>query len=219
MQGTWLLWTGLSCSSCLGQTCHLVDCGGFVEVALVDEAGSAIAAVRGEYREGLQPGTVSSFACDANNAPSAGRVTCKDGKLSLQAARNLDAIDEIRFQLADGTFTEWQEVTLRVREHTDPDFNGPGCSCSWKSATAEPVVVPAQVFAAEPDSFCYSPAELPDSWFEAGAGGAASRECPVAPETSFSIGICYFELGDTALIPGADPDRPCCYAGRVVHCR
>jgi hypothetical protein len=30
-----------------------------------------------------------------------------------------------------------------AESHTDPDFNGPGCPCSWDEITLDPVVVPA----------------------------------------------------------------------------
>jgi hypothetical protein len=49
---------------------------------------------------------------------------------------------EVRFEVANGAWSEWQEVVLDLTERTDPDFNGPGCPCTWYTATARAIVVP-----------------------------------------------------------------------------
>jgi hypothetical protein len=52
-----------------------------------------------------------------------------------------DSIAELRFGLDDGSFTQWQPLELDFQRHTDPDFNGDGCSCTWYDASAL-VIVP-----------------------------------------------------------------------------
>ena len=52
---------------------------------------------------------------------------------------------ELRYQRADGSFTDWQAIDLPLEAETDPDFNGPDCPCTWYRARAEPRVVPTDV--------------------------------------------------------------------------
>jgi hypothetical protein len=39
---------------------------------------------------------------------------------------------------------------LDITTHTEPEFNGPGCPCTWYTATAEPFVVPANALLSAP---------------------------------------------------------------------
>jgi hypothetical protein len=69
---------------------------------------------------------------------------CNDNVVSAAPLyRGPGSTIEVRFELANGGWTEWQPVALTFERHTDPDFNGPGCECSWYTATAEPILVPA----------------------------------------------------------------------------
>jgi hypothetical protein len=54
-----------------------------------------------------------------------------------------ELVYELRFARADGSMTPWQVVPLELERKTDPDFNGPGCSCSWYIAQPASVTVPA----------------------------------------------------------------------------
>ena len=132
--------------------CSDTLCGGAVpEVALVDEAGDP-ALVRGEYRLADSSGTgAGSFDC-ARRAPGAAPGwPCSEGTLSLPVddVRPELAV-ELRFVLADGSWSAWQAVELEITRQTDPEFNGPDCPCSWYSATATPAVVPAEARRAAP---------------------------------------------------------------------
>lgn len=67
---------------------------------------------------------------------------------------------------------------------------------------------------------CFQPNYLPATWRVDNSGGASSDDCPVAPENSFSISICYFILDDPVPIP-PPPEHAgqCCYRLRTIHCR
>lgn len=70
------------------------------------------------------------------------------------------------------------------------------------------------------DLNCFTPDELPPDWYAGGAAGAASSECPVAPEPSFGFSYCYFWLADVA--PGPTPPEhagKCCYFLSRLYCR
>jgi hypothetical protein len=140
MLGAWL-----ASAACQGdRTCTLAECvGDPIEVALVDEAGAGVAA-RGELR-GLDSVEPARFDCFDDPGASEVDFPCYDG-LIRPFAYNLapDERLELRFQLADGSSTDWQPLDLAITSHTDPDFNGPGCSCTWYTATTTPIVVPAE---------------------------------------------------------------------------
>lgn len=55
-----------------------------------------------------------------------------------------ELVYELRFAGADGSLLSWQVVPLEVERHTDPDFNGAGCSCSWYVAKPASVIVPSE---------------------------------------------------------------------------
>jgi hypothetical protein len=104
--------------------CTSMACGGEFVVALVDDAGLPLAA-HGEFRN------------------TRGTTTFKTEKFGwVDFALSPNDAAEIHFELADGSFTPWQSIEFEFERHTDPDFNGPGCSCSWYDASSK-VVVPA----------------------------------------------------------------------------
>jgi hypothetical protein len=140
----WMLGAWMAIAGCEDtRTCTLVECtGGPLEIALVDEAGAPVAA-RGELR-GLGSVEPARFDCLDDPRGSEVEVSCDDGLLP-PFVYNLapDTRVGLRFALADGSWTEWKRLDLDVSSHTDPDFNGPGCSCTWLEATTPPVVAPA----------------------------------------------------------------------------
>jgi hypothetical protein len=117
--------------------------GEAIEIALVDEAGAPVAA-RGELR-GLGSQEPARFDCFDDPSASEAEVSCNDGLLYPSFVYDLtpDTRVDLRFVLADGSWTEWQRLDLDVTSHTDPDFNGPGCACTWYEATTSPIVTPA----------------------------------------------------------------------------
>lgn len=126
-------------------TCTLADCGGTLgDIVLVDEAGEP-AAARGEYRRSNapEPATPTPFDC---SPAAAGRPSpCDGGRLSPAVdGIQPDTSVEMRFRLHDDSWSAWQPLALDITSHTDPDFNGPGCECTWYTATAAPIVVPAE---------------------------------------------------------------------------
>jgi hypothetical protein len=103
---------------------------GELGVSFVDDAGVLVEA-RGEIRKGdgaTVPRGSTTFA-------TAGGYRSMDGSISPKDTA------EIRFQLPDGSFTAWQALPLEFDRHFDPDFGGPGCSCTWYNAHAR-VTVP-----------------------------------------------------------------------------
>jgi len=101
-------------------------------------------AARGEQRitRGSGAGEPQAFGCSP--AEDAGAAPCTDGVL-IFSDFNLspDVIYELRFARSDGSYTPWQRVALEPQKHTDADFNGSGCPCSWYEAEPVSVVVPA----------------------------------------------------------------------------
>jgi hypothetical protein len=130
--------------------CASASCRGNVpEVALVDEAGNPSAA-RGEQRSADYPeSSATAFACEPGDA---GQPTlCPDGQLLLSVFGERPGTRvELRFQLRDGSWSDWRVLDLDITSHTDPEFNGPGCPCTWYTATAEPLVVPVEARRPEP---------------------------------------------------------------------
>ncbi len=125
-------------------TCTLADCGGSLpSTQLVDDMGQP-ALARGEQRTRQMPSPLF-FDCTVTlmSPGPPGQVACENGVIFVGDNAYPGNDVELRFELPDGSFTEWQEVELSYTSHTDPDFNGPGCSCTWYTATATPVLVPA----------------------------------------------------------------------------
>jgi hypothetical protein len=145
MRGLWLipmLVGGLACED--EQCTERAACvGEIMQVALVDDDGEVVAA-EGEYRAGSArtDSLVVSFDCDRDEESDT--YACVDGELSVGPPWADDFFLDLRFELPDGTFTEWLPVPLEVTSETDPDFNGEGCPCTTYSGSAEPFVVPAE---------------------------------------------------------------------------
>ena len=119
--------------------------GGSFTVPLVTEGGEPASGVRGEYRRGRTNPTVTRFNCGDDRATD--EAACAGSSISIPSFAGPGPVFELRFRGPDGSFTEWQAVDLRIESITDPDFNGPGCPCSWYEARPEPVVVPAAALA------------------------------------------------------------------------
>jgi hypothetical protein len=129
LKGMWKIMLCFSVGALFGcgsdRECTDADCVGKFVIAPVDDAGAPVAA-RGEARNARG---ITSF-------PVNGEYLLWDSAISPNDAA------EIRFELADGSFTPWQPIPVNYERHTNPDFNGEGCSCTWYDASAR-VVVPA----------------------------------------------------------------------------
>ena len=135
------------------RTCNDMGCiSEMPNTRLVDDTGQPVLA-RGEQRTSQSP-TPVSFDCTASLATPlpAGQVTCRNGLVSPVDYAYPGNTVELRFELADGSFSEWQQVELSYESQTDPDFNGPGCPCTSYTATATPLVVPASARIATADA-------------------------------------------------------------------
>lgn len=136
----------LGSSSCddSDRSCTGAECGSpGTFVLLRDDAGAPVLA-RGERRvsRGADIGVPQPFDC--RSTPDAGQPTCSEGSLPLfEFNLSPSLVYELRFTRADGSFTPWQAVPLELEQVTDPDFNGPGCACSWYKAEPASVIVPA----------------------------------------------------------------------------
>jgi hypothetical protein len=139
-------------AACGDQTCSAALCSGSaLQLPLVDEAGASVPA-RGEYRTNRELPEQRPFDCTVGPRASDFDSDCNDNVvLAAPLYRGPGSTVEVRFQQADGSRTEWQDVALTFEYHTDPDFNGPGCGCSWYTAVAEPIIVPAGARLTEPD--------------------------------------------------------------------
>jgi hypothetical protein len=132
----WAVWS-LACGDDV-HTCTAKACGGLPpSIPLVDERGLPVVA-RGEIQnpDGTQP---STFDCTVS-APGS---SCQTNLVFTgEDAYWRRELVQIRFEQTDGSFTPWEPVDIQITSHTDPDFNGPDCSCTWYTAMAPSVVVP-----------------------------------------------------------------------------
>jgi len=130
---------GADTHSCTAKGCV----GGPVDIQLVDDAGAPVSA-RGEYKTNRNSET-RSFDCSVTPESSNLDADCTDGQVTVfPFIADPGTTLQFRFALADGSLTDWQGIRLDYESETDPDFNGPGCSCTWYNATSEPAVVPAE---------------------------------------------------------------------------
>jgi hypothetical protein len=114
-----------------------------VPLALVDESGQGVAA-KGEYRN--SQGFSQPFDCTLAHNVTSPFAACQGNVVQLDAVDlQPGATYEIHFEAENGEWSEWLPVPLQPTQHTDPDFNGPGCECSWYTGQAQPLVVPAAV--------------------------------------------------------------------------
>lgn len=140
------------CDDDAALTCTDKGCSnqGPVQVQLVDESGAPVAA-RGEYRvigersESPEPVPFECAALAGDAAPSG--ANCSNAVVELGSALSIAVFPsvrlELRFELEPGGMTEWAPHYLTYVEHTEPDFNGPGCECTWQEIQAPPAIVPA----------------------------------------------------------------------------
>ena len=132
MLGSWLV-------GCEARDCTEMGCVGYgVQLALVDESGKQVAA-KGEYRSNAAGATARDFDCTETRLPLS---HCQDGLLELGELLAPDLAFDVRFRDDQGDWTAWSPVAVTLSEQTDPDFNGPGCPCTWYAGTAEPLLVP-----------------------------------------------------------------------------
>ncbi|HTV20013.1 MAG TPA: hypothetical protein VMG12_15115 [Polyangiaceae bacterium] len=136
------------CGDDLPHECTSASClgGAPPAVELVDDAGNP-AAPRGELRSTGPWNALEVAAFDCSRPPSVGGPPPRcdaGGVLTLSNEVRPDWRLELRFALLDGAWSEWRRVLLDISSHTEPEFNGPGCPCTWYSATAEAIVVPAE---------------------------------------------------------------------------
>ncbi len=121
--------------------CTEMGCIGIADVALVDSAGNP-ARPSGQVRQ-VGGADAQPFDCAVTSDTVTHYAECENGVLFLGFIEDGTERYEVRFELAGGGLSDWQDVQLELSPHTDPDFNGPGCSCTWFEGAAEPIVVPA----------------------------------------------------------------------------
>ena len=132
----------LACEQDAEHSCAAVLCAGNgVDVPVVDEAGDSVA-VKGEWRASGQVASPEPFDCTISQ-PLAPVPDCDGNVLHLGAILQGNTSLELHFKDPSGAWSEWLPVAMTLEAHTDPDFNGPGCPCTWYSASAEPLIVPA----------------------------------------------------------------------------
>lgn len=138
----------VACGDDGDRTCTAQGCGGgLFSVPLVTESGQP-ASARGELRRGRTDPVVTRFNCGGGR--DADEVACPGGRIGIPSFAGPGPVFEMRFQRPDGSFTDWQIVNLHIEAITDPEFNGPGCPCTWYEASPDPVVVPAAVMLSTP---------------------------------------------------------------------
>lgn len=128
--GAWLVLVPLGCGDDT-RSCTAQGCDDTLVVSLVTDAG-APATTRGELR--FDQAEAAPFNCAPENEAEA--LRCEGGRLQFSRT---EGVFEVRFALGDDAFTDWQVVDLDIQPVTDPDFNGPGCPCTWYEG--RPVVV------------------------------------------------------------------------------
>jgi len=111
-----------------------------VKISLVDDTSHAVRA-RGEVRATRE--MPLPFDCSVAPDATLDGPDCNDSTFLIQPILNEGDAVEIRFKLADGSFTDWQPVPVILEKEVVPDFNGPGCSCTKLNGTAKPVTVPS----------------------------------------------------------------------------
>lgn len=134
----WAILGAVLVSGCEAHSCTAAGCGGeSTSVSLVNERGEPMR-VQGEarIRGPRYESSAAPFDCTQDS------FDCEGGVLSAAAPSSTEDVLELRFRLPDGGFTEWQTFDLEVSAHTDPDFNGPDCPCTWHEAAPLSVVVP-----------------------------------------------------------------------------
>ncbi|HTV21083.1 MAG TPA: hypothetical protein VMG12_20500 [Polyangiaceae bacterium] len=123
--------------------CTLKGCGGGIEdLRFIDDTG-APALARSEFRTSDARGEAVQITLDCSPPSGAHIPGCSAGAFEFMALDfSPQTLVDVRFGRPDGSWTDWQPLPLTQTEHTDPDFNGPGCPCTWRTATTPPLVVP-----------------------------------------------------------------------------
>lgn len=146
------------------RSCNPISCGGRpLEIRL---SGNDADATRpsGEVRT-REPAERKPFHCGSSTNVSTD-PHCASGVLHLGPfGIGPETNIEVRFDMADGTFSDWQDVPLNITEHTLEDLGGPGCDCTYYTGTASPITIPAGA---------RNNAPSPDSSGNGGSGGEAS---------------------------------------------
>jgi hypothetical protein len=161
-----------------GGTCTAVAClGRVLEVGLIDENGTP-APARGEFRDTASGYPAQPFDCTVNPDDTFSDLDCFDGTIRLDPFFVTPDMDlEVRFQLDDGNYSQWESVPLQITDRVIEDFNGPGCDCTVYDAFGTVVEVPsAAILSSDPDGGASGP---PD----AGSHDAASADPPDAGST------------------------------------
>jgi hypothetical protein len=123
------------------KNCKQRDCPGSISFALSTESGDPVVA-RGEVRNGA---SVTQFDCaPQGGAADPGSWNCVDGEFQVTALFHPPRPTAVRFELRDDGWTDWAEVAVESHTEVEKDFNGPGCDCTRRNGTAEPIVVPTQ---------------------------------------------------------------------------
>jgi hypothetical protein len=129
---------------------HLEGCGGISSLSFAVEDNSSVAP-RGQLRHSNPDWGTGDFDCRDSEMQST-YVSCTNGVLTLgMPLWSGDALD-IRFELQDGSMSDWQQVPLSFTAHTIEDFNGPGCPCTYYTASAPQIAVPAGALLAAQDA-------------------------------------------------------------------
>ena len=126
------------------KTCPGLGCGNSaIEITFVDGKGAAVAA-SGSIRHARIPSNAWTFKCDGEQPQAQTSAAC-DGNVIRVSPFDLKPDDtlEVRFDLPNGSQSDWQTVPVDVSQATLPDFGGPGCpACTYFKGTTAPVTVP-----------------------------------------------------------------------------
>lgn len=142
-----------------GGVCTAVAClGRAVEVSLIDGEGN-FALARGEFRDTSIAYPPQPFDCSVHPDDSVVDLNCFGGTIHLDPFFvTADTEYEVRFQLDNGDYSEWQPLSLQITDRVIEDFNGPGCDCTVYDAFATPVEVPSEArLGTEPDGGTSNP--------------------------------------------------------------
>jgi hypothetical protein len=133
--------------------CTAVGClGRVLEVTLLDENGAA-APARGEFRDTASGYPAQEFDCSVDPDDTFNDLDCFDGTIRLDPFFVTPEMElEVRFQMAEGDYSDWESVALQITDRVIEDFNGPGCDCTVYDAFGSVVEVPAGArLSTEPD--------------------------------------------------------------------
>jgi hypothetical protein len=156
-----------------------------LEVGLIDENGAA-ALARGEFRDTASGYPAQPFDCSVDPDDSFSDLDCFDGTIRLDPFFVTPDMDlEVRFQLDDGDYSQWEAVPLQITDRVIEDFNGPGCDCTVYDAFGTVVEVPSDaVLSIEPDGGASDggTADPPDAGLNDGGPSTNGDSAPVTIE-------------------------------------